>query len=111
MGFDGFIIGDWSGHEFVEGCQPDSCAQAVNAGLDLFMAPEQWRELHANTVAQVKRGEIPMARIDDAVRRILRVKFRVGLFDAVRPSERPYDGSAEWLGSGDSWELAHHVAR
>lgn len=111
MGFDGFIIGDWSGHEFVEGCQPDSCSQAVNAGLDLFMAPEQWRELHANTVAQVKRGEIPMARIDDAVRRILRVKFRAGLFDTVRPSERPYAGRAEWLGAEEHRELARRAVR
>lgn len=111
LGFDGFIIGDWSGHEFVEGCQPDSCAQAVNAGLDLFMAPEQWRELHANTVAQVKRGEIPMARIDDAVRRILRVKFRAGLFDTVRPSERPYAGRAEWLGAEEHRKLARRAVR
>jgi len=111
LGFDGFIIGDWSGHEFVEGCQPDSCAQAVNAGLDLFMAPEQWRELHANTVAQVKRGEIPMARIDDAVRRILRVKFRAGLFDTVRPSERPYAGHTEWLGAEEHRKLARRAVR
>lgn len=111
LGFDGFIIGDWSGHEFVEGCQPDSCPQAVNAGLDLFMAPEQWRELHANTVAQVKRGEIPMARIDDAVRRILRVKFRAGLFDTVRPSERSYAGHTEWLGAEEHRKLARRAVR
>ena len=111
MGFDGFIIGDWSGHEFVDGCRPDSCPHAVNAGLDIFMVPEQWRELHANTVAQVNSGEIPMARIDDAVRRILRVKFRMGLFDTVRPSERPYAGDAHWLGADEHRELARRAVR
>lgn len=111
MGFDGFIIGDWNGHEFVDGCRPDSCPHAVNAGLDIFMVPEQWRELHANTVAQVNSGEISMARIDDAVRRILRVKFRMGLFDTVRPSERPYVGDAHWLGADEHRELARRAVR
>ena len=53
-----------------------SCPAAVNAGLDVLMAPGGWHELYANTLAQVSSGAIPAARLDDAVRRILRVKLR-----------------------------------
>ena len=87
MGFDGFVVGDWNGHGQVVGCTPKNCPQAANAGLDMYMAPDSWKELFANTVAQAKSGEIPMARIDDAVRRILRVKAKLGLFQAARPLE------------------------
>jgi beta-glucosidase len=81
MGFDGFIISDWNGIAEVPGCKPDSCARSINAGIDMVMVPEQWKSFIANTVKQVRRGEIPMTRIDDAVTRILRVKMRAGLFD------------------------------
>ncbi len=87
MGFDGFIVGDWNGHGQVAGCTPKNCPQAANAGLDMYMAPDSWKELYANTLAQAKSGEIPMARIDDAVRRILRVKAKMGLFQQARPLE------------------------
>jgi beta-glucosidase len=80
MGFDGFVVGDWNGHGQVAGCTPKNCPQAANAGLDMYMAPDSWKDLYANTLAQAKSGEIPMARIDDAVRRILRVKAKLGLF-------------------------------
>jgi beta-glucosidase len=81
MGFDGFIISDWNGIAEVPGCKPDSCARSINAGIDMVMVPEKWKRFIANTVAQVRHGEIPMSRIDDAVTRILRVKMRAGLFD------------------------------
>ena len=87
MGFDGFIVGDWNGHGQVAGCTPRNCPQAANAGLDMYMAPDSWKELYANTLAQAKSGQIPMARIDDAVRRILRVKAKMGLFQQARPLE------------------------
>ncbi|HET6316228.1 MAG TPA: glycoside hydrolase family 3 protein, partial [Chloroflexota bacterium] len=64
------------------------CPQAVNAGIDLFMVPYDWRTFIPNTVEDVRAGRIPMSRIDDAVTRILRVKLRAGLFDLPRPSER-----------------------
>lgn len=111
MAFDGFIVGDWNGHEFVDGCRGDSCPQAINAGLDIFMVPDQWRELYKNTVEQVKSGEISEARIDDAVRRILRVKFRAGLFDTVRPSERVHAGRDDLLGAPEHREVARQAVR
>ncbi|HEY0994333.1 MAG TPA: glycoside hydrolase family 3 protein [Kofleriaceae bacterium] len=88
IGFDGLVISDWNAIGQVTGCTNDHCPQAVNAGIDLFMVPFDWRAFVPNTVADVRAGLIPMSRIDDAVTRILRVKLRAGLFDLPRPSER-----------------------
>jgi beta-glucosidase len=63
------------------------------------MAPDGWRELYANTLAQVSSGEIPAARLEEAVRRVLRVKLRLHLMDEGRPSSRPFAGRYELLGS------------
>lgn len=79
MGFEGLVVGDWNGHGQVEGCTPTDCAASINAGLDLYMAPDSWKGLFDNTLREVREGKIPMARLDDAVRRILRVKFKLGL--------------------------------
>jgi beta-glucosidase len=95
MGFEGFVVGDWNGHGQVPGCTPTSCPAAANAGLDMYMAPDSWKALYENTLAQARAGEIPMTRIDDAVRRILRVKARLGLFEPDRPYEGKPVGTAE----------------
>jgi beta-glucosidase len=86
MGFDGFIVSDWNGIGEVAGCSVANCARAINSGIDMLMVPEQWKSFIANTIEQVNDGEIPLARIDDAVTRILRVKMRAGLFDR-RPDQ------------------------
>ena len=92
MGFDGFVVTDWNGISQVKGCSNASCAQAINAGIDMVMVPEDWKAFIANTMAaQVQAGEIPMSRIDDAVTRILRVKLRAGLFEH-KPSDGRYAG-------------------
>jgi len=88
IGFDGLVISDWNAIGQVTGCTNDHCPQAVNAGIDLFMVPFDWRAFVPNTIADVRAGLIPMSRIDDAVTRILRVKLRAGLFELPRPSER-----------------------
>ncbi len=90
-GFDGFVVSDWNAIEEVPGCRKDSCAAAINAGVDMVMVPEDWRQFIDNTVAQVERGDIPLARIDDAVTRILRVKLRAGVLHNV-PNARPEAG-------------------
>ncbi len=54
----------------------------------MLMAPDSWRRLYKNTLAQVRSGEIPQARIDDAVTRILRVKAIAGLFERPAPKRR-----------------------
>jgi beta-glucosidase len=88
LGFQGFIVGDWNAHGQVPGCTPGDCAETFNAGLDMAMAPTDWRALFDNTLRDVQAGRIPMARVDDAVRRILRVKLKLGLFDPTRPFEQ-----------------------
>jgi beta-glucosidase len=96
MGFDGLVVSDWNAIAEVPGCSDDSCAPAINAGIDMVMVPERWKTFIANTIAQVERGEIPMARIDDAVSRIIRVKMRAGLFGR-KPSQNAYAGKQEAL--------------
>lgn len=89
MGFDGFIMGDWLAHGQIPGCSNTDCATAFNAGLDIFNEPQGWKELYANLIREVNDGTIPKARLDDAVRRILRVKYRMGVFDEPAPNLRP----------------------
>ena len=84
MGFTGLVVGDWNGHGQIAGCSATDCASAINAGLDLFMAPDSWKGLYDSTLKSVRDGQIPAARIDDAVRRILRVKFKLGLVRSSR---------------------------
>ncbi|HSN67773.1 MAG TPA: glycoside hydrolase family 3 N-terminal domain-containing protein [Thermoanaerobaculia bacterium] len=111
MGFDGLVVGDWIGHGQVPGCTNGSCPHAFNAGVDMFMVPEDWKALYKNTLAQVKSGEIPQARLDDAVRRILRVKLRKGLFTAGKPSQRPGGGDFSSIGSPEHRAVARQAVR
>jgi beta-glucosidase len=111
MDFQGFIVGDWNGHGQVAGCSKDNCPQSLNAGLDMYMAPDSWRGLYTNLLAQVKAGEVPQARLDDAVARILRVKLRMGLFEAGPPSQRPFGGRFELLGAPEHREVARQAVR
>ncbi|MCW9016218.1 MAG: exo 1,3/1,4-beta-D-glucan glucohydrolase, partial [Kangiellaceae bacterium] len=112
MGFDGLVVGDWNGHGQVKNCSNQSCPQAVNAGLDIYMVPtDAWKPLLENTIEQVKRGEIPIERINDAVSRILRVKLRAGLFDKASPAERPLSAKTEWIGHHSHREIARQAVR
>ncbi|WP_082567889.1 glycoside hydrolase family 3 protein [Pelomonas sp. Root1217] len=83
LAFDGLIVSDWDGIGQVPGCTPEDCPAAINAGIDVVMVPFKWKAFYDNTLRAVERGRIPMARIDDAVRRILRVKFSIGIQPAV----------------------------
>ncbi|MEL6229161.1 MAG: exo 1,3/1,4-beta-D-glucan glucohydrolase [Cyanobacteria bacterium J06627_3] len=111
MGFNGFVIGDWNGHAQVPGCSTKSCPAAFNAGIDMFMAPDDWHQLYKNTVAQVMSGTIPRSRLEDAVRRILRVKLRLGLFEKPKPSERLLAGNYALLGHPNHQTVARQAVR
>ncbi|MDB6012871.1 MAG: glycoside hydrolase family 3 protein [Gammaproteobacteria bacterium] len=111
MGFDGFVVGDWNSHASVQGCTKFNCPAAINAGLDVFMAPDSWKELYANTLREARSGEIPEARLNDAVRRVLRVKLRAHLLDEGRPSSRPLAGHFELLGSPEHRAVARQAVR
>jgi len=110
LGFDGLVVGDWNGHGQVAGCTNTDCPQSLLAGLDIYMVPDDWKGLLETTVAQVKDGTIPMARLDEAVTRILRVKMRAGLLgDMVQPSKRPNAGDYALLGSADHRAIAREA--
>jgi beta-glucosidase len=111
LGFQGFVVGDWNAHEQIPGCTKYRCAAAILAGVDMLMAPDSWRELYKNTLAQVRSGEIPPARIDDAVRRILRVKTVAGLFKRAAPKQRSDAGDFARLGSAAHRALARAAVR
>jgi beta-glucosidase len=111
MGFDGLLLGDWNGHAQLPGCTAVRCAAAINAGIDVLMAPDGWRELHDNMLQQVHSAEIPAARLDDAVRRVLRVKLRAHLDAEGRPSSRPYAGHYELLGAAAHRAVARQAVR
>ena len=105
MGFAGLVVGDWNGHGQVAGCSATDCPGAINAGLDLFMAPDSWKGLFDSTLKAARDGRIPMTRIDDAVRRILRVKYKLGLMGDVR-TER---GDTSLVGAAKHLELAREA--
>ena len=111
MGFTGLVVGDWNAHGQIDGCKVDDCPQALLAGLDIYMVPDDWKSLHANLVRQVSEGTIPMARIDEAVGRVLRVKLRAGIVgpDSRRPSARPAGGNWALLGSSEHRAIAREA--
>ena len=111
MNFGGFVVGDWNGHGQIAGCSNDNCPASLAAGLDLYMAPDSWKGIYESTLAAVKSGTVPMERLDDAVRRILRVKFRMNLFEAGKPSQRPLGGKFELLGAPEHRAVARQAVR
>jgi len=111
LGFNGFVVGDWNGHGQVPGCTNTDCAQSLNAGLDMYMAPDSWKGLWESTLKQVKDGTIPMTRLDDAVRRILRVKIASGIFTKGAPSTRANAGDEKLLGLPKNRAIARQAVR
>jgi len=110
MGFDGFVISDWNGIGEVKGCTNDHCPQAINAGVDMIMVPQDWKKFISNTVQDVKDGHISENRINDAVRRILRVKMRTGFMNTP-PNKRLLANKSSLVGSNEHRELARQAVR
>src|SRR5215207_513983 len=73
LGFDGFVISDWAGIHQIPGDLATQVRASVNAGIDMFMEPEDpmYKDFQTALLAEVKAGRVPMERIDDATRRIL----------------------------------------
>ncbi|MDB4661316.1 exo 1,3/1,4-beta-D-glucan glucohydrolase [Gammaproteobacteria bacterium] len=107
MGFDGLVIGDWNGHGQVPECSKENCPQSFNAGVDIFMAPDEWKPLYKNTLMQVKNGDIPIERLDEAVKNILSVKYLLGMFDGRKPHMYPYN----YIGDASHREIARQAVR
>ena len=84
MGFDGFVISDWQGIDEIPGDYKSDIITSINAGIDMVMVSGQgqpYKKFMRLLKESVEEGSIPLARIDDAVKRILKVKLRNGLFD------------------------------
>ena len=111
MDFGGFVVSDWNAHGQVAGCTNESCPQALMAGIDMYMAPDTWKPVYEDLLARAKAGEIPIERIDEAVTQILRVKGRLGLFEAGKPSDRPFSGDYDLLGAPEHRAVAREAVR
>jgi len=110
LGFEGFLISDYNAVEELPGTYGDQVRASVNAGMDMFMVPGRHRELHTTLTALVEQGAVPQARIDDAVRRILRVKLAMGLLDPAR-SPLADRGLEPVFGSAGHRALARRAVR
>jgi beta-glucosidase len=89
LGFKGFIVSDWQGMDQIA---PDdyyaSIVTSVNAGVDMNMVPYDYAKFIQTMKDAVNNGDIPESRVDEAVRRILRVKFDLGLFEHPMPDTK-----------------------
>jgi beta-glucosidase len=84
LGFQGFLISDYNALDQVDRDFKKAIGISINAGMDMAMVPSKYKEFIADLKQLVEEGAVPMARIDDAVTRILRVKFAMGLMDPKR---------------------------
>jgi len=110
LGFEGFIISDYNAIDALSGDYRNKVKLAANAGMDMFMVPQKYKELYADLKDLAEKGEVPMARVDDAVLRILRVKFALGLFDDGR-SQLADRRLHERFGSAEHRALARRAVR
>ncbi len=84
LGFEGFLISDWRAINQVDRNYKTAVKISINAGMDMGMVPSEYKEFSACLKELVEEGAVPVSRIDDAVTRILRVKFAMGLMDKNR---------------------------
>ncbi|WP_425479155.1 glycoside hydrolase family 3 N-terminal domain-containing protein [Pseudoxanthomonas composti] len=111
MGFDGFVVSDWNGHASVPGGSRENCVPSFVAGVDMIMAPDTWKGCYEHILAAENNHTLPAGRLDEAVRRILRVKLRAGMFEAGKPSTRGVAGKFELLGSPAHRAIARRAVR
>lgn len=107
LAFSGFVVSDWYGVYQVSDTKYDSIVYSINAGVDMVMTPFKYKDFIANMQKALSKGDITQERIDDAVKRILTVKFETGLFD--RPQAQPEGLSI--IGNDQHRELAREAVR
>lgn len=82
MGFEGFIVSDWNSiHNLPDKSYEEQVITAINSGIDMLMEPDVYNDAMDIIIDAVNNGDITEERIDDAVRRIIKVKKEIGLFD------------------------------
>jgi beta-glucosidase len=107
LGFKGFVVSDWAGINQISNDYNEAIVTSINAGLDMVMVPDNYPAFIDGLTRAVKAGRVSQARIDDAVRRILTVKFELGLF------EHPFASgdAASTIGSAAHRQLAREAVR
>ncbi|MDU3580132.1 MAG: glycoside hydrolase family 3 protein, partial [Bacteroides caccae] len=113
LNWDGMIVTDWNDidnlyfRDHIASSKKDAIRLAVNAGIDMAMIPSEEQQFCIDLKELVEEGAVSMKRIDDAVRRVLRLKFRLGLFENPYWDIRKYDK----FGSREFAEVALQAAR
>jgi beta-glucosidase len=107
LGFEGFIVSDWAGIDQLPGDYTSDVETSINAGIDMVMVPNNYVEFINTLTSLVQQNKISMDRINDAVRRILKVKFELGLF------ERPFADRSliPLVGSSEHRDIARQCVR
>lgn len=96
LGFTGFVVTDWQDIENVYkrdkivGSNKEALMLAINAGIDMAMIPYDYKTFFNDLISLVKENKVPISRIDDAVKRILRVKYELNLFEV------PFSNNSEY---------------
>ena len=110
LGFEGFVISDWQGIDEIPGDYKSDIITSINAGIDMVMVSGQgqpYKKFMKLLKESIQEGSIPMSRIDDAVKRILKVKFSNGLFDSPLVTNE----SLDIIGSEKHREIARQAVR
>jgi beta-glucosidase len=107
LGFQGFVVSDWQAIDQLPGDYRSDVKTAINAGIDMVMVPYEYITFIETLRDLVESGQVPMERIDDAVRRILTAKFELGLFEHPYASRDFFDR----VGSAEHRELARQAVR
>jgi beta-glucosidase len=110
LGFDGFLISDYNAIQQLDPDFKTAVAMSINAGMDMGMIPSDYRRFIATLMELVEEGTVPEARIDDAVRRILRVKHAMGMLDDDF-SPRADRALADDFGSAAHRDVAREAVR
>jgi beta-glucosidase len=110
MGFDGILISDMQGIDYLEDDFYLAVARGVNAGIDMFMVPRNWPLFIEHLLSHIELGTVSINRIDDAVSRILSVKCAFGLFEKPRPTLRKWSNHPSF-GSNEHREVAREAVR
>ncbi|QMS84425.1 glycoside hydrolase family 3 protein [Candidatus Xianfuyuplasma coldseepsis] len=106
LGFKGFVISDWNAIHQLSGSFEYQVEQSINAGVDMLMEPSRWQETIQAIVNNVNNNKITEERINDAVSRILYIKFKRGLIDD------PYARlSTSYLYNQEHQDLAREAVR
>ncbi|MFZ3105986.1 MAG: glycoside hydrolase family 3 N-terminal domain-containing protein [Candidatus Hydromicrobium sp.] len=112
LGFEGFVVSDWQGINVIDGSSSNDMSEldiqeGINAGIDMVMVPDDYLGFINMLTELVNEGKISQSRIDDAVRRILTIKFKLGLF------ENPYAdrSNADIIGCEEHREIAREAVR